>query len=71
MFSKLLITIFTILQNQGIQELARTTKESNLSQLITLLSIALILVLAMLTFTLIQKHKLRKENFKLNKQLNQ
>ncbi len=74
MFSKLLLFFFTILQNQEFQatadELTRLKREDNLTQLVSLLTIALIIVLAILTFALIQNHKLNKENLKLNKQIN-
>ncbi len=75
MILKSFISLFFLVQNEEIvkgqvSEFLQAKKVDNLSQLVTLLTIALLLVLAILTFTLIQKHKLEKENLKLNSQIN-
>ncbi|NNL16084.1 MAG: hypothetical protein HKO81_05525 [Flavobacteriaceae bacterium] len=66
MFSKLLVFLFTLLQDQEVtytltEDLTRLEREDNLAQLVSLLTIVLIIVLAILVITLIQKQKLRRK----------
>lgn len=75
MLSKLLITIFSILQNQEVtytvaEEMARAKKVSNLSQLITLLSLTLFTIIILFVIYLYKNYRLRAKIRKLESELN-
>ena len=75
MLSKFLVTVTYFFQdNEAIQQAANEItleeKSASLTQLTTILSIALITLLALLTLNLVKNHKLNIENQKLKKQLN-
>jgi hypothetical protein len=69
MISKFLFLFFSILQNQEIQnatlELDQTKKIHDLSQLVTLLSIALLTVIILLCIYIYRDYKLKSEIKKL------
>lgn len=72
MISKFAFSFLSILQNQEIQEsvkeLARQKKVEGLSQLITILSIALITILFLLALNLFKVYKLKAEIKRLKNQ---
>ena len=65
MISKLLVVVFTFIQNQEqlatIEEMTRQKKASDLRQLITLLSIFSLVVVILLIINLIKNYKLKAE----------
>ena len=65
MISKLLVVVFTFIQNQdqlaAIEEMARQKKVNNMSQLITLLSIFSLVVVILLIINLVKNYKLKAE----------
>ena len=74
MYSKLLVTFFVLFQNQEFlklqaEQLASENKVNNLSQLITILSIALITVIILLSINLFNVYKLKAENKTLRQKL--
>ena len=74
MYSKLLVTFFVLFQNQEFlklqaEQLASENKVNNLSQLITILSIALITFIIHLSINLFNVYKLKAENKALRQKL--
>jgi flagellar biosynthesis/type III secretory pathway M-ring protein FliF/YscJ len=64
MISKLLVVVFTFIQNQDqlpIEEMARQEKMNNLTQLISLLSIFLLIVVILLIIYVVKNYKLKGE----------
>ena len=72
MISKLLVVVFTFIQNQenigAIEEMARQKKVNSLSQLISILSIFSITVVILLIFNLVKNYKLNAEIKRLKSQ---